>query len=124
MNETHFDIVAAHFQDTLNELGAGEELVSEAMRILGSARPVFVHASLPEYKGTSGTESDGGENVSAVAGQLQFLLLNSDAELERTRHQVKGLVSRASPAKLQRLKAALRLRGPGLTDLLEKALEQ
>jgi hemoglobin len=126
LNETHFDIVATHFQNTLTELGAAQELIDEAMRILGTARPIFVRANLAEDKSTSDYESsDGGtENISIVAGQLQSLLLNSDAELERTRHEVKHLVSRANPEKLQRLKAALRMRGPGLTDLLDQALEQ
>jgi hemoglobin len=127
LNEIHFDIVATHFRDTLIELQAGKELVDEAMRILGTARPVFVRANLPEYN-NSNSDNDssgrGSENITAIAGQLQELLLSTDAELERTRHEVKRLVSHTTPENMQRLKGALRMRGPGLTDLLDQALEQ
>lgn len=126
MNEVHFDIVANHFRNTLIELQAGKDLVDEALRILGTARPIFVRVNLPEYQSTSDYDSSGRggtENITAVAGQLQELLLNSDAELERTRQQVKTLVSRATPENMQRLKGALRMRGPGLIDLLDQALE-
>ncbi|KAL4515861.1 hypothetical protein Ndes2526B_g00576 [Nannochloris sp. 'desiccata'] len=126
LNEVHFDIVANHFRNTLIELQAGKDLVDEALRILGTARPIFVRVNLPEYQSTSDYDSSGRggtENITAVAGQLQELLLNSDAELERTRQQVKTLVSRATPENMQRLKGALRMRGPGLIDLLDQALE-
>ncbi len=127
MNEVHFDIVATHFRNTLIELQAGKELVDEAMRILGTARPVFVRSN-PEFNNAHSDNDSSGhggsENVTAIAGQLQELLLSSDAELERTRSQVKTLVSRASPENMQRLKGALRMRGPGLVDLLDQALEQ
>jgi hypothetical protein len=125
LNEVHFDIVATHFRNTLIELQASKDLVDEAMRILSTARPVFVRSNLPEYTNDTDSSGHGGtENVTAVAGQLQELLLSSDAELERTRTQVKSLVARASPENMQRLKGALRMRGPGLVDLLDQALEQ
>ena len=123
MNEVHFDIVASHFRDTLIELGAGKDLITEAMSILGSARPVFLRSNLNNTSDNDSSGHGGTENITAVAGQLQELLLSSDEELEKTRNQVKSLVKRSSPENLQRLKGALRMRGPGLVDLLEQALE-
>lgn len=93
------------------------------MRILSTARPVFQRSNLPEYDNSDSSGHGGTENITAVAGQLQELLLSSDAELERTRSKVKSLVSRTSPENLQRLKGALKMRGPGLVDLLDQALD-
>jgi hemoglobin len=41
LNETHFDIVAGHFKDTLVEMHCAGEIVDEAMEILATSRPIF-----------------------------------------------------------------------------------
>ena len=37
-NDSHFDAVAGHLQDTLSELGVGGDLIDEVMAIAGSTR--------------------------------------------------------------------------------------
>nr|4XDI_A Chain A, Chlamydomonas reinhardtii THB1 [Chlamydomonas reinhardtii]4XDI_B Chain B, Chlamydomonas reinhardtii THB1 [Chlamydomonas reinhardtii]6CII_A Chain A, Chlamydomonas reinhardtii THB1 [Chlamydomonas reinhardtii] len=41
MNHHHFDLVAAHLDSTLQELGVAQELKAEAMAIVASARPLI-----------------------------------------------------------------------------------
>jgi hemoglobin len=41
LNETHFDMVAEHFMDTLTHLNVHPHLVEEAIRVIGPLRPVF-----------------------------------------------------------------------------------
>lgn len=38
LNDGHFDAVAVHLQETLEELGVGSDLVGEVMAIAGSTR--------------------------------------------------------------------------------------
>lgn len=122
MNETHFDIVAGHFRDTLQELGAPPELVAEAVSILLTSRPIFERARQPGPPADDASAHGGSENIAAVAGYVQELLLSSESELLRTKEEVRRLVGRTDPENLQRLRAALRMRGPGLVDLLDQAM--
>ncbi|GKY99836.1 hypothetical protein MPSEU_000937400 [Mayamaea pseudoterrestris] len=46
LNETHFDIVAQHFVETLHHLGIGNDLVNEAAGIIVPLRPVFQKGAL------------------------------------------------------------------------------
>ena len=130
----HFDIVAAHFRDTLFELGASQDLIEEALNILSTARPIF-EQRLPSTKTTEtettetaaavGRDSSahgGFESTSSLAGQLQAVLLTSDIALNKTRQEVREMVCRTDPVKVERLRSALRLRGPGLVELLDQAL--
>lgn len=124
LTQVHFDIVAAHFRDTMIELGAAPELISEALGILLTARHYFIKV---ESEPTSDNESSGhggAENIAVVAGQVQELLLSSDAEVEKTREDVRRLTSGVKPASLERLRSALRMRGPGLVELLDQTLQQ
>ena len=119
LNEYHFDIVANHFQDTLMELGAGKELVDEAVAILMTSRPIFERKRDPREDVSS---HGGSENIAAVAGHLQELLLASDEELTKTRQEVKRLVSKTRAENMVRLRSALKMRGPGLVGLLDQAM--
>lgn len=124
LTQVHFDIVAAHFRDTMIELGAAPELISEALGILLTARHYFIKV---ESEPTSDNESSGhggAENIAVVAGQVQELLLSSDAKVEKTREDVRRLTSGVEPASLERLRSALRMRGPGLVELLDQTLQQ
>ena len=124
LNETHFDIVASHFRDTMIELGAAPELISEALGILLTARPYFMRK--PEHEVHSDNDSSGhggAENVAVVAGRVQELLLSSDAEVNKNKEVVRKLTQQVKPATLERLRSALRMRGPGLVELLDQVLE-
>ena len=41
VNETHFDMVAAHFSDTLTELGVAPGVAAEAVGVVATLRPIF-----------------------------------------------------------------------------------
>eukprot|EP00978_Attheya_sp_CCMP212_P018295 scaffold49887_cov48-Attheya_sp.AAC.2 len=41
LNETHFDLIAAHFHATLTSLGLSPELVDEAVDVVATLRPAF-----------------------------------------------------------------------------------
>jgi len=45
MNETHFDIVAGHFIETLKALGVAQPLIDEAVGVIAPLRPVFVEGA-------------------------------------------------------------------------------
>ena len=38
LNDSHFDAVAGHLQDTLSELGVGSDLIDQVMALAGSTR--------------------------------------------------------------------------------------
>ncbi|MDP6351470.1 MAG: group 1 truncated hemoglobin [Alphaproteobacteria bacterium] len=38
LDDSHFDAVAGHLQDTLKELGVGEDIIGEVMSVAGSTR--------------------------------------------------------------------------------------
>ena len=44
VNETHFDLVAAHFSDTLAELGVAPSVAAEAVGVVATLRPIFERA--------------------------------------------------------------------------------
>jgi hypothetical protein len=41
LNETHFDIVITHFEDTMKELNVPDSIIEQAVAILMTSRPVF-----------------------------------------------------------------------------------
>jgi truncated hemoglobin YjbI len=133
LNETHFDIVAAHFHACLTELGAPAELVDEALRILATARPIFERQSPPPPPGAPGAQGEAApgpldaeapspEDTAAIATHLQAVLAVREAELTKVRHKVRRMVAHSDPAALERLRAALRLRGAGLVELFDESL--
>lgn len=44
LDETHFDIVAGHFSDTLSELGVAPDVKAEAVGVVATLRPIFEKA--------------------------------------------------------------------------------
>ena len=116
LNETHFDLVAGHFRDCLLELGAPEALVAEALVILATARPIF------ERQPKEVSSAPSLEDTAAIASHLQAVLLVRDLELAKVRHKVRALAQSSDPEAMERLRAALRLRGQGLVELFDEAV--
>lgn len=124
LNQSHFDIVATHFRDTMIELGAAPELISEALGILLTARHYFIKVESEPTSDNDSSGHGGAENIAVVAGQVQELLLSSDAQVEKTKEDVRRLTSGVKPASLELLRSALRMRGPGLVELLDQTLQE
>ena len=125
--------MAAHFHACLTELGAPAELVDEALRILATARPIFERQSPPPPPGAPGAQGEAApgpldaeapspEDTAAIATHLQAVLAVREAELSKVRHKVRRMVAHSDPAALERLRAALRLRGAGLVELFDESL--
>ena len=108
--------MAGHFRDCLLELGAPQALVSEALVILATARPIF------ERQPKALTSAPSPDDTAAIASHLQAVLLVRDQELARVRHKVRALAQGSEPEALECLRSALRLRGAGLVELFDQAL--
>jgi len=109
LNETHFDIVAEAFRQTLVELGAAEGLVKEAMGILMSARPVF--------------ETGNGDKVDEVEEakrQIEMLKIEQEREMERIRTSLEEVMKRKGGKNSEKIRSALRLRGYGVVEFLDQ----
>ena len=50
LSEEHFDIVAAHFIDTLNHLGVKQAEIDEAVGVIAPLRPVFEREAIEAQK--------------------------------------------------------------------------
>jgi len=66
MSETHFDIVAGHFIETLKALGVTQPLIDEAVGVIAPLRPVFV-------EGAKKARSEKKQTVLEIAGMLAIV---------------------------------------------------
>lgn len=46
MNERHFDLVAGHFVQTLQEMGVASKVIDEAVAVIAPLRPIFVKGAV------------------------------------------------------------------------------
>lgn len=79
LNETHFDVIATHFVGACRHLNVPENLIDEAVSIVGSLRPVF-ESGAREYGPKTLFQKLGGlAAVKAVVEEFYTLILNDPA---------------------------------------------
>jgi hemoglobin len=98
LNETHFDLVAEHFQDTLEELNIEPEIIQECMDVLATARPVFENREAIDAKRAELIEKAvEGQKFDDALKQLEELKLEKDVEMSELRSQFKHLLAAKVP---------------------------
>ena len=98
LNETHFDLVAGHFVQTLQDLNVAEDLIAEAASVIVPLRPVFEKGALLRSETTKTTDSGTTSPVTIVHDKIhhadQPTLMDRLGGNDAVKAAVKGLYER------------------------------
>ena len=108
LNETHFDIVAGHFKDTLVEMHCAGEIVDEAMEILATSRPIFERPRKDDP-------------IEAALEEIHRLREEQERDIERISSSLEKVGLRKD-RQSELLRSGIRMRGYGHVEFVDKTL--